>query len=159
MKIYVDRKWKKTGYTIGRLYVNGVMLCNTLEPQDFGLRNDAKAGAVGSEEYVRAQREALMMKAQKGKGKVAIPAGHYEVVMVMSQKFGARRLCLKDVPGFSGILIHEGNTKKDTQGCILVGTNSQRGMVTESRKALGNLNSMVLKAMEQGEKVVVQVAG
>lgn len=157
MKILVERKWKKEGYTIGNLFVDGKLVCNTLEPQDFGLVNEAKVGKSGSEAFERARNQAILMKARKGTGKVAIPSGHYFASMEISQRFHARRLFLRDVPGFQGIMFHEGNTKKDTQGCILVGWNRKRGQVLESKKALGELNELVLKAYERGEQVYVQI--
>lgn len=51
-----------------------------------------------------------------------IPIGDYHLIPHISPKFGK---CLKiiDVVGRSNILIHAGNTKKDTTGCILVGKN------------------------------------
>lgn len=50
-----------------------------------------------------------------------IPAGDYTVVMRFSAKFQQLMPTLLDVPGRRGILIHTGNTYKDTKGCILVG--------------------------------------
>ena len=41
MLITIDRAWKKDGYTISRLYVNGKLFgCNTLEDTDRGLSQD-----------------------------------------------------------------------------------------------------------------------
>ena len=37
MEIKVDRKWKKEKYTIGRLYIDGEFICNTIEDTDRGL--------------------------------------------------------------------------------------------------------------------------
>ena len=38
MEVRIDRAWKKDGYTISRLYVNGELFgCNTLEDADRGL--------------------------------------------------------------------------------------------------------------------------
>lgn len=53
-------------------------------------------------------------------GVSCIPAGEYQVVQWESPSKG-KCLLVKDVPGRENILIHVGNTEKDTEGCILVG--------------------------------------
>jgi hypothetical protein len=50
-----------------------------------------------------------------------IPAGTYDIKYTYSPKFGKLMLEVMNVPKFSGIRIHAGNTEKDTSGCILVG--------------------------------------
>jgi hypothetical protein len=50
-----------------------------------------------------------------------IPVGKYRCVEFASRRFGGTYL-VEGVVGRSGILFHAGNTAKDTQGCILVGT-------------------------------------
>lgn len=50
-----------------------------------------------------------------------IPIGRYAVKLTNSPKFG-RIWQVMDVPERDHILIHAGNTHKDTQGCILLGT-------------------------------------
>lgn len=54
-------------------------------------------------------------------GQTAIPAGRYRVRVSWSIKFSRPLPELVDVPNFSGIRIHAGNTKADTEGCILLG--------------------------------------
>lgn len=49
-----------------------------------------------------------------------IPEGTYKAVLHDSPTFG-RCLWLKDVPNRTEILIHAGNTFKNTEGCILIG--------------------------------------
>jgi len=110
---------KRDNYTIGRLYIDGEYFCDTLEDKVRDLTKEAKV-------Y----------------GKTAIPEGTYEVTLrVQSPRFSQKRqydFCkgylprLLNVPQFEGVLIHVGNTASDTDGCILVGKNKVRGMVTES---------------------------
>lgn len=96
-------------YTIGKLYVDGVYFSDTLEDKvrEYG---------------VKVQNE------------TAIPSGTYKVIMSISQKFKRILPRLLDVPMFEGILIHRGNTVKDTSGCILIGENKAKGMVLDSTK-------------------------
>jgi len=74
--------------------------------------------------------------AEKG----AIPAGVYEVALRYSPRFQMLLPELQRIPGFTDILIHSGNTEKDTTGCILVGNyRVDDATVAESRLALGRL--------------------
>lgn len=119
MEIELKRLWKKTDYTVGRMYVNGIFFSNTLED---AVRDIAEDGT------------------GKVYGKTAIPAGRYRVVYMYSPKFKRRMPRLLDVPHFDGILIHAGNTAADTLGCILVGLNTQKGRLTSSRHYSDMLN-------------------
>lgn len=67
-----------------------------------------------------------------------IPDGQYTVSRYTSPRHGA---CLKlfGVPGRSDILIHSGNTIKDTEGCILIGQSYYNDGIMSSRSALANL--------------------
>ena len=118
MKIDLHRKYKKEGYTIGKLSINGKSICDTLEDTDRELTSDM------SEEEI---------KKRKVFGKTAIPVGEYKVVMTYSNRFKKQMPLLLDVKGFSGIRIHSGNTAEDTEGCILCGKNSEKGKVLNSK--------------------------
>ena len=117
MKLVVKRTAKRPTYTIGKLYVDGVYLCDTLEDADRGLSQDMPLSEI--------QRIKVMHE-------TAIPTGTYKVIVNMSPRFGRLLPRLLDVPGFEGILIHRGNTDKDTSGCILVGENKAVGKVINS---------------------------
>lgn len=119
MEIEVQRLWKKTDYTVGRMYVNGIFFSNTLEDAVRDIADDGTG---------------------KVYGKTAIPAGRYKVVYGYSPKFKRRMPRLLDVPHFDGILIHAGNTAGDTLGCILVGLNTKKGVLTSSRHYSDMLN-------------------
>lgn len=127
MEIIVDRKYKKEDYTIGRLYIDGVFFCNTLEDVDRGLTQQTSIQEINS---------------KKVYGQTAIPTGTYKVTLdVVSPKYSRQSKYNKiqgklprllDVPGFDGILIHIGNTANDSHGCILVGYNTAKGKVLDS---------------------------
>lgn len=128
MKIKLIRKYRKETYTIGKLYVDGVYFCDTIEDRDRGLNND-----MGLAEIM----------AKKRYGETAIPYGTYDVEITYSPKYKRMMPEIKGVKGFSGIRIHSGNTSKDTLGCLIVGKNTQVGMVTESRKTYNALFALI----------------
>ena len=144
MKLKIDRTYKKEKYTIGRLYVDGVFFCNTLEDVDRGLDESTTA---------------LEIADKKVYGETAIPTGTYKVVLdVYSPKFGKKEyyknFCggylprLLNVKGFNGILIHRGVDQSDSAGCILVGWNRVKGKLVDSQKAFEELYKMMKKADE-----------
>ena len=153
MKILVDRKWKKDTYTIGNLYVNGKLFCNTLEDKDRGIK----------------QTDGLSyIKSKKVYGETAIPTGKYSVALnVTSPKYAAVKwywnLCqgmmprLLNVPGFEGILIHPGNTPLDTYGCILVGKNTIKGQLTQSKDTFSKLYKEMKKAIKNKETIEIEI--
>jgi hypothetical protein len=84
----------------------------------------------------------------------AIPAGTYEVILNMSPRFGKVLPRLLNVPGFDGILIHSGNTSKDTSGCILVGQNKEVGKVINSQATMKRLMEIF---QSHKEKITITV--
>lgn len=78
----------------------------------------------------------------------AIPAGAYSLELYNSQKFGEEliRVYNSVVPSKRSILIHAGNSVKDTQGCILVGelSGNAKMPLKNSRAALDMFNALVL---------------
>ena len=133
MKLKLVRKYRKETYTIGKLYVDGVYFCDTIEDKDRGLDD-----AMGLAE--------IMIK--KRYGETAIPYGTYKVEITYSPKYKKLMPEVKNVKGFSGIRIHSGNTAKDTLGCLIIGRNTQVGMVTESRKTYNKLFALLKDAKD-----------
>lgn len=142
MELLVERKWKKPTYTIGRLYADGVFFSNSLEDRDRGLTQGMAAADI---------------KAIKVPGETAIPTGRYRVRMGYSPKFRRKLPRLYDVPGYTGILIHAGNTAKDSAGCILVGLNTVVGAITNSRATVERLVAKIEEAERRCDEVWITV--
>ncbi len=127
MELRLKRIARRESYTIGRLYVDGERFCDTCEDKDRGLSQKLPVS---------------LNIAKKKKGVTAIPTGRYRITLdVVSQRFskksayqfcGGRLPRLVNVPAFDGVLIHIGNTAKNTEGCILVGQNKEVGKVLNS---------------------------
>ena len=66
-------------------------------------------------------------------GRTAIPRGYYRLTVSMSQRFGKLMPEIKDVPQFSGVRVHGGNTHVDTEGCPLLGAKKTVDGVKECR--------------------------
>lgn len=152
MKIKVKRIAKKEAYTIGKMYVDGAYICDTLEDKDRGLTSNMSVAQICG---------------VKIKGKTAIPTGRYLVDMkTVSPRFGGRtqyQFCKGRLPrlcntiGFQGVLIHCGNTAKDTEGCILVGENKVVGQVLNSTATFRRLYHILKAADERGEQIWITI--
>ena len=104
-------------YTLGKLYLNGQFICDILEDKD---RDTNTSGKFDNGEV-------------KVAGKTAIPYGKYEVILTNSPRFKRVLPELLNVPHFTGIRIHAGNTADDSEGCLLPGLNKDKGKVLESK--------------------------
>ena len=133
MNITLKRIFKGPDYTIGRLFIDGKYFCDTLEDR-------VRAPGV------------------KVPGRTAIPAGKYQVELTESLRFGRLMPRLKDVPGFTGVLIHSGNTADDTEGCILVGKNRVKGKLLDSRETFARLFKVLFVAERGGEKLEIEIS-
>lgn len=124
MELTLKRIAKKKDYTIGQLFINDSYFCDTLEDTDRGLYSYMTPGEISR---LKVQNE------------TAIPYGTYKVRLSKSYRFNKLLPELMQVPGYIGVRIHSGNTKEDTQGCILVGENKEKGKVLNSRKTMSKL--------------------
>ena len=166
MELILRRIAKKKGYTIGRLYIKS----EETKDKPITPHSEGKGEAQSSLSKERAGGEALYfcdtLEPQwrdykngeyKIKGRSAIPEGRYAVVISWSPKMKKWLPILLNVPKFSGIRIHAGNTAKDTEGCILVGENREVGKVLDSRMWLSRLKQKIVEAKERGEGVWIRV--
>ena len=131
MNLLLRRTEYGTNYTVGKLFVSDVYECFTLE------------------DVVRAPG----VKVQNA---TAIPAGTYNVIIDYSPHFGKSLPHIMDVPQFSEIRIHWGNTDLNTDGCLLVGTTWAGGdFIGNSVVAFNHLSPQIEAAIKAGEKVTI----
>ena len=142
MEILVKRVAKRPTYTIGKMFINGEYFSDTLEDTERGLTQDTPLSII---------------KNKKIAGSTAIPTGRYEVIINRSPKFKRNLPRLQNVPGFDGILIHRGNTDKDTAGCILVGENKVVGKVINSTGYELKLVGILTKAQNNKELITITI--
>lgn len=100
------------------------------------------------------------VRKEKVYGKTAIPAGRYEVILNMSNRFKRVLPLLLGVSGFDGIRIHRGNKAKDTLGCILVGdqqTSSTDDFIGMSKQAEERLIKKLEADKAKGKKIFITI--
>lgn len=135
MKITLKRKFLGDKYTVGDLFIDGKFFCNTIEDKVRELPVACPYTPKG--------------QSCKCTGKIyaetAIPAGTYRVTMEHSPRFKRKLPLLHNVPHFIGILIHSGNDESASAGCLIVGNNTVKGKVTESRVTSDKLNTILSK--------------
>lgn len=141
MNIKVSRLVGNENASIGLLAVDGKFQCFTVEDE---------------------KREVKL------KAETRIPEGKYDVVYRVEgshhekykQKYGANHfgmLHIINVPNFQFILIHIGNTEKDTEGCLLVGDSLNSNFtVSGSTIAYEKLYKIVSDALNKKEKVTIE---
>lgn len=156
MEILVYRKWPKAGYTIGRLFIDGQLMSNTLEDEDRGL-SDAM--------------DERIVRNRKIYGKTAIPRGRYTIDMdTVSPKFSKKKfymdVCqgkvprIKNVKGFEGILLHVADGPKGAdllEGCIGVGLNRVKGQLCEGKDVFTKIYRLMKEAHDRGETIYITV--
>ena len=140
----LTRRYLKPGYTIGSFYTDGSgkKFCDTLEDPVRDLNRDGDLDDVGE---------------GKIPGKTAIPYGEYDVILYMSPKFGRLMPMLVGVKGFTYILIHNGATAENTDGCIVVGDNVRQGRLCNGGYYERKLVELIEKAQADGKLIRLRV--
>lgn len=138
MVLKLVRDTSTKGFTKGKLYVNGVFECYTIEDEDRHLGKDGV----------------------KIFGLTAIPKGTYKIIISMSNRFKKFLIEILGVNGFSGVRIHSGNKSTDTEGCIIVGKKDDKhnvDWISDSRTAYEELHRKVKYALSNKEKVTLEI--
>jgi len=146
VKLQVVRTQFGKDATNGLLFVNGLFECYTLEDQ---------------------------YQAVKVMHETCIPEGTYDIkfrtVGGFHEKYKKRygnehygMLHLQDVPNFTYILIHAGNTDESTSGCLIVGETQQDldlsddGFIGHSGVAYSKLYKKVARELLLGKSVTIE---
>ena len=114
------------------------------------------------------------MRDVKVAGETAIPNGTYEVMLRThggfhedysrpdhwAYSFHKGMLWIREVPEFTDILIHAGNRKKDTKGCLLVGDGARQnitdeGEIQSSRDAYRRIYPPIAAGILDGQRTVI----
>ena len=61
------------------------------------------------------------------------------------------------MPHFLGIRIHSGNSSKDTEGCIILGTKSKGDWVTARRVAFNKVYKLLQEAVARKEEITITI--
>src|SRR5690606_32791950 len=139
VEIHVKRVRQGKNSTLSELYIDGEYTCYVLEDS---------------------------VRDEKIKGSTAIPAGRYKLEFNrygamngrykrMFPKFHRGMIELKDIPNFSYVYIHIGNTYADTAGCLLVGNTMRYDKdwgeyeIYQSKKAYAMLYRRLAAMMEK----------
>lgn len=132
MKLIVERIWKTNTFTLGELSLNGTMFCDTMEDR---IRPDG----------------------QKVMHETAIPEGTYKVILSYSPRFKRILPEVLNVPNFTGIRIHKGNSSKDTSGCLLVGywDGEKADWIGNSTQAFDKLFDLMETASKAKEEITI----
>ena len=131
MKLTIQRYLFTEDYTMGLLFIDGVYFCDTIEDKYRG-------------------QELSKIKVVD---ETCIPYGVYSAKLTYSPKYQKIMPQILDVPYFTGVRIHAGNTAKDSSGCIIVGIKSENGKVLSSRK----MYNALMKRLETANNIKVDI--
>jgi hypothetical protein len=133
MKLKVNRYLFDKNFTMGKLYIDDILICDTLEDT---YRGDNLTNT-------------------KIYGKTCIPCGTYEIKLTQSPRFKTILPELLKVPFFTGIRIHSGNTAEHTDGCILVGRKEKDGLISNSKDTLRYVLNALTAA--RNDKITIEI--
>ena len=136
MEFVLYRDVFEKDYTLGRLSVDGRPLGYTCEDTDRKLEDGLD---------------------QKIPGRTAIPRGRYRIRLSMSKRFGRIMPEIMNVPAFTGIRIHGGNTHRDTEGCPLLGRDRTADGVRNCAQVNAELVRLLAEAEDRKEYCWIEV--
>lgn len=142
MEIVVDRFTADDDTTVSRVSVDGQFAC-------FGLEDEFREEKLASETRIPAGTYDIRLRTE---------GGHHARYATRFADIHRGMLHIQDVPNFTFILIHCGNTDEDTDGCLLLGsqalTEPGEMRVTQSTAAYRRFYPLVVDAAEAGNLAI-----
>ncbi len=123
--------------TLGRFYIEGEHYAYTCEDKERYLEVNGPDAKVPKE--------------------TAIPRGRYRMTVTYSKRFNKVMPELKGVPYFTGVRIHGGNTKDDTEGCPLIGEERTENGVRKCKEVVDGLIRKIIAEEKLGNLFCVTV--
>ena len=128
---------------IGSLLLDNISLCDTLEP------TSRKLNCEMTENYINAHKRI---------NETAVPTGRYKLKKMYSILFKKDKIYLEDVKGFIFIMFHEGNTEKDTKGCICVGNKTRTNTLLNSFVTEAKIYDIMTDYMTKGHECFLTIS-
>lgn len=135
LEVVVTRSASVDKHTPGRMTINGRHFGYTCEDLDRHLEDGG----------VKVPKE------------TAIPRGRYRLSITFSPHFGKMLPLIENVPGFSGVRIHGGNTEADTEGCILLGKAPTPTGIANCAERMSCLCGLLTEAEDYGTECWITV--
>ena len=152
LELLIERYDYGKDYCEGRVYVDGMIFGESMEPPSRHLTNSMPLSEI---------------KKKKVTGKTAIPTGRYKVTWEYSprlhgrsyaKKYNGKFPCLNGVPGFSGILLHPLNYGHENQGCIGTGEYWKSGVIARAQQGYTDLmDYFLVPAWKRGQEVYITI--
>jgi len=143
MEIRVDRFVSDDDATVSRVFIDGTFEC-------FGLEDEYREEKVINETRIPAGTYQVRLRSE---------GSHHQRYQNRFPNIHQGMLHVQDVPGFTWILIHCGNTDEDTAGCLLIGsqaiTDPGSMMITGSQAAYERFYPKVVDAAANNDLTIV----
>lgn len=163
MKIEVEIKEETSDWTLSEMTIDGKYACVGVEDE---YREEGKK-VYGETRIPRGKYILGKRYSPKFSGKFYMNPFTCEIIPASSynphQHSGYKPhelLWIKDIKGFEYVLIHWGNTDKDTSGCYIVGSSfavfGKRKGVASSVKAYMHIYPQIMRAIIAGEEVTIE---
>lgn len=142
INLFLERMFLKETYCIGTLAIGEVHFCDTLEDK---VRDYNKDGDLEDEGETKIY------------GETAVPYGRYRVIVTYSNRLKRELPLILDVRHFTGIRMHKLRSAKGTLGCVGLGDNTAKGILTGGEYYEKKLTSLLKGYIKAGEEIWINI--